>query len=515
MLKNGSSVRARSSLAHPDKSTKLQEYDPSAYFARSGPEGDEMTPQDAAQYAALLAQYASSGMPAPYGQYSSINSDINLPNSPTSLTDGSSFDGTMSRTTSLSDGIQMLRIGTNMSSISKAEDPCFSTYHVSPGKPNGLADATHSYLLHGVGFGSCPGDLSSPLSVAAPPMSAASSMTSQDYLASVSTVNHAHESMSTGIQPSSTSEYNKSQQLQPLALRSHRGLQPYPATMQENQMLGHHVAQLVNIASADGTGTRSVASIPRTAYRRPAKQKLSCDQCKDHPQFRGEHELARHRERRHSTVRKFWIAVDRSVDGKFLSNCKHCRDQKKYYAYYNLAAHLRRIHFNKKDQPNRGRKRRGAPIPDAEKKGGKSGGDSPSIEWLKDNGWIKEVDEVVLDDAPYPVDKLEDEDDIFSMGDTAMEFERSIAELAAGYTPAVPGMEWPSYQVTQKQAASTHISQQLQAHYPAMTPAESAFATTYTLGGDFGGQDSYYYHLASQQQYDYSTTAPSFHFMQQ
>lgn len=54
--------------------------------------------------------------------------------------------------------------------------------------------------------------------------------------------------------------------------------------------------------------------------------------------------------------------------------------------YYNAAAHLRRAHFCPR---KRGRKARGE---ERESRAGKAGGDWPPIEWLKANGWLKEVE---------------------------------------------------------------------------------------------------------------------------
>lgn len=60
--------------------------------------------------------------------------------------------------------------------------------------------------------------------------------------------------------------------------------------------------------------------------------------------------------------------------------------------YYNAAAHLRRAHFCPR---KRGRKARGE---ERESRAGKAGGDWPPIEWLKANGWLREI-EVSSQDA--------------------------------------------------------------------------------------------------------------------
>lgn len=60
-------------------------------------------------------------------------------------------------------------------------------------------------------------------------------------------------------------------------------------------------------------------------------------------------------------------------------------EQKKYNAYYNAAAHIRRSHFHPR---KRGRRPKGEP---QERRAGMTGGNDPSIAWLKENGWLKEI----------------------------------------------------------------------------------------------------------------------------
>jgi len=135
-------------------------------------------------------------------------------------------------------------------------------------------------------------------------------------------------------------------------------------------------------------------AISKAPYIRPQHPKLKCDICTEYPDgFRGEHELRRHHERAHAHLRRVWICVDPDNTTKEgwrptrpLDICKQCNQQKEYNVYYNAAAHLRRAHFCPR---KRGRKARGE---QRESRAGKAGGDWPPIDWLKNNGWLKEIE---------------------------------------------------------------------------------------------------------------------------
>lgn len=140
--------------------------------------------------------------------------------------------------------------------------------------------------------------------------------------------------------------------------------------------------KIVAITAEDGT-IKHKAEIARTTRQQPQRKTTFCEFCNDQPSgFHGDHELRRHIERHHTSIRRVWICRDASKDGTFLSNCKACRNLKTYGANYNAAAHLRRAHFNpcKNKRGGRGKKSEG--------RGGMGGGNTPSMDFLKD--WMYE-----------------------------------------------------------------------------------------------------------------------------
>ncbi|EEP76483.1 predicted protein [Uncinocarpus reesii 1704] len=216
---------------------------------------------------------------------------------------------------------------------------------------------------------------------------------------------------------------------------------PKPANApQSNNVLEHKMI----IASEDGT-SREVAAIPKASVQRPSRPKTYCKYCNEQPDgFHGEHELRRHVERVHAVVRKVWVCVDISPNKKFLANCKACRNGKRYGANYNAAAHLRRTHFN---PCQRGRGGRGK---DSEKRGGKGGGTTPSMDVLKH--WMEQREEIVVDNARILLDNDISPEEAELLGrrrisDTAS-IEQSDGHQSADESPAAAPATYDSHSST-------------------------------------------------------------------
>ncbi|KAI9778502.1 MAG: hypothetical protein M1839_008032 [Geoglossum umbratile] len=174
-------------------------------------------------------------------------------------------------------------------------------------------------------------------------------------------------------------------------------------------------------------------------YTRPQHPRVMCDKCDDYPEgFRGDHELRRHKDRAHALTRITYITTQcTDASGPFpeipLANCKPCRKGKKYYAYYNAAAHLRRSHFN----PKKKRKGKGKfSSRDDERRGGKAGGDTPTMEVLR--RWMKEVRENVYETEPVNADQaLSDVDGERELKQNSFSMISSTGAALNGYSDTV------------------------------------------------------------------------------
>lgn len=167
----------------------------------------------------------------------------------------------------------------------------------------------------------------------------------------------------------------------------------------------------------------------RGPYQRAPLRRVHCDKCQEYPEgFRGEHELRRHTDAKHSALVRRWVCCDpehgRDASPKpvvSLSSCKACMAQKQYGAYYNAAAHLRRAHFS----PHRG---------------GKASGDWPPMSVLKD--WMREVRQPLDSSQTEYLSGGEDEGDQ-AMPETSESTVRTMPEAMVSRPFMVPLMEDP------------------------------------------------------------------------
>lgn len=139
----------------------------------------------------------------------------------------------------------------------------------------------------------------------------------------------------------------------------------------------------------------------RPGYQRPKRPTINCNECNEHPKgFRGEHELRRHKDLKHSSEYKRFVCRTPAQLGLTsdlqpiipLENCRHCAANKEYGQYYNAAAHLRRAHFKEKP-PRVSRSKRADTKEEPHPKtlrAGMGGGDWPPLAELKAK-WMEEI----------------------------------------------------------------------------------------------------------------------------
>ncbi|KAL3428126.1 key lime pathogenicity protein [Phlyctema vagabunda] len=168
-----------------------------------------------------------------------------------------------------------------------------------------------------------------------------------------------------------------------------------------------------SVSQSPSSAAQDKLAISKPSYVRPKHDRVQCTQCDEYPDgFRGEHELRRHQDRVHKPMVKKWMCVEPTGPEHpkpvlALSRCKTCTHaKKKYGAYYNAAAHLRRAHFRPK---SKGRSKSSKTDKDAEKRGGKAGGDWPPMSELK--YWMVMVDEPATENSQSQQDDDESEDE--------------------------------------------------------------------------------------------------------
>ncbi|KAM5356276.1 hypothetical protein ACJ41O_002922 [Fusarium nematophilum] len=192
----------------------------------------------------------------------------------------------------------------------------------------------------------------------------------------------------------------------------------------------------------------------KSSSRRTSLRRVYCDKCNEHPDgFRGDHELRRHMDAKHSATVKRWVCkepknpIPSSPQPVIpLSRCKACLAQKRYGAYYNAAAHLRRAHF----RPHRV---------------GKASGDWPSMSILKD--WMREVRQSV-DISEDHVSSGEDDMEDFQ---TPSEYRDAISQQAS----MAPEVALPSAATLGPRFSSTSVesSMPIERASPSRRPAEN------------------------------------------
>ncbi|CAM1509424.1 Fc.00g031630.m01.CDS01 [Cosmosporella sp. VM-42] len=246
-------------------------------------------------------------------------------------------------------------------------------------------------------------------------------------------------------------------------------------------------------AKENATTVKKEARIPvnKSNYQRPKHPKVFCDKCDEKPDgFRGDHELRRHILAKHElTVTKFvcrdpaTVGIESTVKAvNPLNKCKACIQGKQYGAYYNAAAHLRRTHF--KPKTPRGKSKASAD----EKRGGKGGGDWPSMADLKN--WFEEI-QVGVDrpnTASQDIADKDDGDDELEVGmttpidmlglDTNMIFDAAQYGLTVDATDPVSIINAPM-------AMSTPIS----SASGSFTYSTFSGASPMSMGGDYAFSD--------------------------
>lgn len=324
--------------------------------------------------------------------------DFQTPSTPSTaqLTHATTFDNPMSRTSShFNDNFDMMRINSNtsyseLSPVDHVYDQ-FTPTSSSPCHIRRSSSEEQKQLLAGTGGASHDSQFSHSLPHSQDSGSFGAKMEKSDSNESNSS-SSSRSKLRLKIQ-------NENALSRPLAPRGGDG----------NAMSRSNSSQ--SMLRSDSKDGQDKVAISKPTYQRPKHDRVYCKQCESHPEgFRGEHELRRHQDREHKKFIKKFICVQPTGEGRLkpilpLSKCKACGQlQRKYGAYYNAAAHLRRAHFKPKASKGRGKGLKDV----EEKRGGKGGGDWPSMTELKH--WMKEVEVVAIENDASQQEQEEEAD---------------------------------------------------------------------------------------------------------
>jgi hypothetical protein len=385
---------------------------PADFFLRTGMTGTpilQLPPSPMTMQATPLRHRLSTSSRQSY--------NIPTPTTPTSdsLTTATTLTSNMSRQNSLCnepllESIQMMKFSSN-TSFSTDINPVDHTLYdqvtpYSSRHSRRSSNEEQSQLLVGAGGASHDSQFSHSF----PAVEAADQFHSSGSFGEKMEKSQSNESTSSS---SSNSSSRSKQRLQAQnLLAAARPLMPKGGS-DDNPMSRDNSSQSMSRQSSKD-GLQDKIAISKPNYVRPKHDRVHCKQCDDHPDgFRGEHELRRHQDRQHKLMVKKWVCIQPQQCGSDmpkpvvpLNKCKACTAQrKKYGAYYNAAAHLRRAHFRPKASKGRTKTTK---VEDTAKRGGKAGGDWPSMAELK--YWMTEVEEPATD-FPLSAAQQEEADD--------------------------------------------------------------------------------------------------------
>lgn len=184
------------------------------------------------------------------------------------------------------------------------------------------------------------------------------------------------------------------------------------------------------------TTQKPALPISRLPTKPKTKEPHPCKHC--NLILSGAHELQRHTENVHARRKRVWVcrqpAAGAGASGiaplKGLDICKYCKAGKQYNVDYNAAEHLKRGHFS---PSKRGRKPKGEVEAVAASVVAKGGSRGPDMKWLKENGWLVEVE--VVNEGRAVVDEDEEEvpdaeqEDVIGCGEIAVGVQHDVTDL--------------------------------------------------------------------------------------